>query len=208
MVTRVTKAVSSSTEKFPSAASFWPMGMVLLVCAALFAGCAGGGDPRLAEALENIENPDEAFRLQGINTLSSMGEKAKPHAAKIAALLKDTSAEVRRSAISALVGLKDNSPEVVQALSAMVSGDAEANVQTTALHALLDIGAHEQFMKGCKEAIAGEDADKRGEAIMYLGEAAMGDVAGAKEELEAIAGGSDAEAATVAKDSLKMLEEQ
>ena len=207
MVTRNPKAISSSPEKFPSAASYWSMGMVLLVCAALFAGCTGG-DPVLAEALENIENADEALRLKGIETLSSLGEKAKPHAAKIAVLLKDTSAEGRRSAISALVGLKDNSPEVVQALSAMVSGDAEANVQTTALHALLDIGAHEQFMKGCKEAIAGEDADKRGEAIMYLGEAAMGDVAGAKEELEAIAGGSDAEAATVAKDSLKMLEEQ
>ncbi len=207
MVTQNPKAVSSSTEKVPSAAHFWRVGTVLLVCAALFAGCGGGGDPKLAKALENIQAPDEASRLKGIETLSSMGEKAKPHAAKIVALLKDTSAEVRRSAISALVGLKDNSPEVVQGLSAMVSGDAEANVQTTALHALLDIGANEQFMKGCKETIAGDDAAKKGEAIMYLGEAAGGGVAGAKEELEAIAGGSDAEAATAAKDSLKMLEE-
>ena len=63
-------------------------------------------------------------------------------------------------------------------------------------------------MKGCKEAIAGGDAAKKMEAIMYLGEAAGGGVTGAKEELEAIASGSDAEAATTAKDSLKMLEEQ
>ena len=80
MVTRNPKAVSSSLEKSPSAASFWRGGMVLLMCATLFAGC-GGGDPQLAEALENIQNPDEAFRLQGLNTFSSMGEKAKPHAA-------------------------------------------------------------------------------------------------------------------------------
>ena len=89
----------------------------------------------------------------------------------------------------------------------MVSGDAVANVQTTALHALLEVGANEEFLKGCKEAIAGDNATKKGEAIMYLGDAASGGVAGAKEELEAIASGSDAEAATAAKDSLKMLEE-
>ena len=63
------------------------------------------------------------------------------------------------------------------------------------------------FLKGCKEANAGDDAAKKGEAIMYLGEAASGGVAGAKEELEAIAGGSDADAATAAKDALKSLEE-
>ena len=205
MVTRDSKAVSPSPEKFPSAAPFWRVGMVLLVCAALFAGCAGGGDPRLAEALENIENPDEAFRLQGLKTFSAMGEKAKPHAAKVAALLKDDSAEVRIEAIGLLVSLKDNSPEFVQELSTMVSGDAEANVQTTALHALMDVGAHEQFLKACKEVIAGDDAAKQGEAIMYLSEAAIGGVAGAKEELEAIAGGSDADAATAAKEALKMV---
>ena len=205
MVTRNPKAVSSSPEKFPSAAPVWRVGMVLLVCAALFAGCVGGGDPRLAEALENIENPDEAFRLQGLKTFLAMGEKAKPHAAMVAALLKDDSAEVRISAIGVLVGIKDNSPEVVQELSAMVSGDAEANVQTTALHALMDVGAHEQFLKACKEVIAGDDAAKQGEAIMYLSEAAIGGVAGAKEELEAIAAGSDADAATAAEEALKMV---
>jgi HEAT repeat protein len=207
MVTRNSKAVSSSLEKSPSAASFWPMGMMLLVCAALFVGCAGGPPTALEEALENIESSDEAVRLKGIEALSGLGEEAKPHADKVAALLKDTSAEVRRTAITVLISLEHNSPEFVQELSAMVSGDAEANVQTTALHALLDIGANEQFIKGCKEAIAGDDAAKKGEAIMYLGEAAGGGVAGAKEELDAIAGGSDAEAATAAKDSLKMLEE-
>ena len=49
---------------------------------------------------------------------------------------------------------------------------------------------------------------KKGEAIMYLGEAAMGGVAGAKAELEAIAGGSDEDLATAAKEALKMSEEQ
>ena len=206
MVTQNPKAVSAFTEKVPSASSYWSMGMALLVSVALFAGCTGG-DPRLTEALENIENPDGAFRLQGLKTFSAMGEKAKPHADKVAALLKDDSADVRIAASGVLVGLKDNSPEFVQELSAMAAGDADANAQSNALNALMDVGAHEEFMKGCKEAIAGDDAEKRGLAIMYLGEAASGGVAGAKEELEAIAGGSDAEAATAAKDSLKSLEE-
>ena len=94
MVTQNPKAVSAFTEKVPSASSYWSMGMALLVSVALFAGCTGG-DPRLTEALENIENPDGAFRLQGLKTFSAMGEKAKPHADKVAALLKDDSADVR-----------------------------------------------------------------------------------------------------------------
>ena len=208
MVSRNPKAVVSSPEKSPSAASYWSMGMALLLCAALFTGCAGGGDPKLAEALENIESPEESFRLDGLKTLSGMGEQAKPHIAKIVGLLKDTSGEVRSAAINLLLSLEHNSPEFVQELGAMASGDAEANVQTTALHALLEVGAHEEFLKACKEVIAGDDADKQGEAIMYLGEAAGGGVAGAKEELEAIAGGSDEDLATAAKEALKMSEEQ
>ena len=206
MVTRNPKAVSSFTEKFPSAAPFWRVGMVFLVCGALFAGC-GGGDPRLTEALENIENPDGAFRLQGLKTFLAMGEKAKPHAAKIAALLKDNSADVRIAVIRVLVGLRDNSPEFVQELSAMATGDEDANAQSNALHALMDIGAYEQFLKGCKEIVAGDDAEKRGLVVMYLSEAAGSGVTGAKEELEAIAGGSDADAATAAKSALGVLEE-
>lgn len=205
MISRNPKAVTSSPEKSPTAASYWSMGMALLVSVVLFVGC-GGGDPVLAEALANIENADEAFRLQGLNSLSGMQEKAKPHIAKIVGLLKDTSGEVRGAALNLLLTLEHNSPEFVQELSAMASGDAEANVQTTALHALLDVGAHEDFLKACKEAIAGEDAAKKGEVIMYLGEAAMGGVAGAKEELEAIAAGSDADLATAAKESLKAAE--
>ena len=205
MISGNPKAVFPLTEKLPSTAHFWRVSMVLLVCVALFAGC-GGGDPRLTEALENIENPDGAFRLQGLKTFSAMGEQAKPHADKIAALLKDDSADVRIAAIGVLVSLKDNSPEFVQELGAMASGDAEASVQTTALHGLLDVGANEEFLKACKEAIAGDAAAKKMEAIMFLGEAAMEGVAGAKEELVAIAGGSDADLATAAKESLKAAE--
>jgi hypothetical protein len=206
MVTRNPKAVSSSPKKSPSAASCWSMGMAFLVCVALFVGC-GGGDPRLTEALENIENPDGAFRLQGLKTFSAMGEQAKPHAAKIAALLKDDSADVRIAVIRVLVGLKDNSPEFVQELVAMATGDEDANAQSNALHALMDIGANEQFLKGCKEIVAGDDAEKRGLVVMYLSEAAGSGVTGAKEELEAIASGSDKDAATAAKEALKNLEE-
>ena len=205
MVIQNPKAVASSPKNIPSAASFWPMGMVLLVCAALFAGCAAGAPNVLEEALANIESADEAFRVQGLNTLSGIPEKAKPHIAKIAGLLKDTSGEVRSAAIGLLLSLEHNSPEFLQELSAMASGDAEANVQTTALHALMEVGAHEDFLKACKEVVAGDDAAKKGEVIMFLGEAAMGGVAGAKEELEAIAGGSDAASAKAAKEALKDL---
>jgi hypothetical protein len=206
MISRNSKAVSFLTKKLPSTAPFWRVGMVLLVCMALFAGC-GGGDPRLTEALENIENPDGAFRLQGLKTFSAMGEQAKPHANKIAALLKDDSADVRIAAIGVLVGLKDNSPEFVQELVAMAAGDEDANAQSNALHALMDIGANEQFLKGCKEIVAGDDAEKRGLVVMYLSEAAGSGVTGAKEELEAIASGSDKDAATTAKETLKSLEQ-
>ena len=99
--------------------------MVLLVCVALFVGCAPG-DPKSVEALENIQHPDEAFRLNGLSTLSKMGDKAKPHADKVAALLKDTSPEVREMAVSLLIDWGHSSPEVVQELSAMAAGDENA----------------------------------------------------------------------------------
>ena len=53
--------------------------------------------------------------------------------------------------------------------------------------------------------IAGGDAAKQVEAIMYLSEAAIDGVAGAKEELEAIAGGSDADLAKSANKALEMV---
>ena len=134
MVTQNPKVVSPSSEKFPSAAPVWRVGMVLLVCVALFAGCTPG-DPKSVEALENIQHPDEAFRLNGLSTLSKMGDKAKPHADKVAALLKDTSKGVRASAISFMVAMKDNSPEIVQELSAMATGDENADTRASALSA-------------------------------------------------------------------------
>ena len=52
MVTQNPKAVFCSVEKFPSATAFGRVGMLVLLCAALFTGC-GGGDPRVVEALGN-----------------------------------------------------------------------------------------------------------------------------------------------------------
>ena len=206
MFTQNPKAVSSSPNNILSAAPVWRMGVLLLFCAALFAGCGGGdSDPKLAKALADMESPDELTRSAGIDELAGMGEKAKPHTDKVAALLKDTSKGVRASAISFMVAMKDNSPEIVQELVAMASGDAESEVQTSALHGLKGVGAHEQFIKGCKEMIAGGEAAKQGEAIMYLSEAAIDGVAGAKEELEAIAGGSDADLAKSANKALEMV---
>ena len=207
MVTRNSKAVSPSPEKLPSAAPFWRVGMVLLVCVALFAGCAGG-DPRLTEALENIENPDGAFRLQGLKTFSAMGEQAKPHADKVAALLKDTSPEVRELAVTLLVDWGHSSPEVVQELSAMAAGDENAVARSTALEALSKLGAQEEFLKASKAILAGDDAYLKREAIYAIGQSSKESVTAMKAELEAIAGGSDADAATAAKEALKMLEEQ
>jgi len=206
MVTRVTKAVFSCTEKFPFAAPFWRVGMVLMVCAALFVGCSGG-DPQLAKALADIESPDEATRSAGLDAFSAMGEKAKPHAAKIAALLKDDSADVRTGAIGVLVGLKDNSPEVVQELSAMASGDADKNVQESALVALGELGANDAFVKGCKAILTGDDAERKSNVIMTIDQMpGKESVTALKAELEAIAGGSDEDLATAAKGALKKLE--
>jgi len=206
MVTQNLKAVSSLTEKLPSTAPFWCVGMVLLVCMALFAGC-GGGDPRLTEALENIENPDGAFRLQGLKTFSAMGEQAKPHADKVAALLKDTSPEVREMAVTLLTDWGHSSPEVVQELSAMAAGDENAVARSTALEALSKLGAQEEFLKASKAILAGDDAYLKREALYAIGQSSKESVTAMKAELEAIAGGSDEDLASVAKSALKTLEE-
>jgi len=206
MVTQNLKAVSSLTEKLPSTAPFWCVGMVLLVCMALFAGC-GGGDPRLTEALENIENPDGAFRLQGLKTFSAMGEQAKPHADKVAALLKDTSPEVREMAVTLLTDWGHSSPEVVQELSAMAAGDENAVARSTALEALSKLGAQEEFLKASKAILAGDDAYLKREALYAIGQSSKESVTAMKSELEAIAGGSDEDLASVAKSALKTLEE-
>ena len=183
------------------------MGMVLLVCAALFVGCAAG-DPKLAEALENIQNPDEAFRLPGINTLSSMGEKAKPHADKVAALLKDDSAEMRGLAISLLGQLKHSSPEIVQELGAMATGDKDNGVRANALETLAQLGAQDEFAKAGKAILAGDDDTAfKGETIMIIEQSGAGSVTALKAELEAIAGGSDEDLADAAKRALKSLEQ-
>ena len=206
MVTRNPKAVSPSPEKFPSAAPVWRMGMLLLLCAALFAGCAAG-DPKLAEALENIQNPDEAFRLNGLNTLSSMGEKAKPHANKVAALLKDTSPKVRTLAVSLLGVWGHSSPEVVQELSAMAAGDEDADARASALSTLSMLGANDEFAKVVKGILAGDDADLKSKTLVMIVESGKESVTAVKAELEAIAGGSDEVLATDAKEALKTLEE-
>ena len=207
MATRNPKAVFYSAEKCPSAAPAWRVGMLVLLCAALFTGCGGGGSP-LAEALENIQSPDAAFRLQGIKTLGDMGEKAKPHAAKVAALLKDDSADVRAATIGFFTGLGDNSPEAVQELSAMASGDADKNVQINALFALNTLGANDAFVEACKAILTGGgDADTKTQVIMAIDQSeGKESVTALKAELEAIAGGSDADLATAAKGALKKLE--
>ena len=206
MVTQDSKAVFYSTEKCPSAAPAWRVGMLVLLCAALFTGC-GGGDSPLAEALKNIQSPDAAFRLQGIKTLGDMGEKAKPHAAKVAALLKDDSEDVRAATIGFLIGLGDNSPEVVQELGAMASGDADKSVQINALFALNTLGANDAFVEACKAILKGDDAGTKTQVIMAIDQSeGKESVTALKAELEAIAGGSDADLATAAKGALKKLE--
>ena len=206
MATRNPKAVFYSAEKCPSAAPAWRVGMLVLLCAALFTGC-GGGDSPLAEALKNIQSPDAAFRLQGIKTLGDMGEKAKPHAAKVAALLKDDSADVRAATIGFLIGLGDNSPEAVQELSAMASGDADKSVQINALFALGTLGANDAFVEACKAILKGDDAGTKTQVIMAIDQSeGKESVTALKAELEAIAGGSNADLATAAKGALKKLE--
>ena len=81
--------------------------ILLLIINYLFMGCGDRDavvvDP-LESALVKIEDNSDAVRLEGINELSSLGDKAKPHAAKIALLLKDSSAEIRNIAVS-LIGV-------------------------------------------------------------------------------------------------------
>ena len=206
MVTQNPKAVSPSPEKFPSAAPVWCVGMVLLVCVALFVGCGGTGDPLLDEALEKLESTSDAERLAGLTTLSEMGDKPKPHADKVAAVLKDTSPEVRSSAALLLGIWEHSSPEVVQELGAMATGDEFADVRSCALQTLSGLGANEEFAKVVKGILAGDDADLKIETLMTIGESTSKEsVTAVKAELEAVAGGSDKGLAAEAKIALEMI---
>jgi HEAT repeat protein len=207
MVTQNPKAVSPSPEKFPSAAPVWRVGMVLLVCVALFAGCGGTGDPQLDEALGKLESTSDTERLAGLTTLSEMGDKPRLHADKVAAVLKDTSPKVRTLAALLLGnwGWEHSSPETVKKLGAMASGDKDADARSTALLALSKVGANDEFAKVVKGILAGGDADLKSETLMIMGESASKEsVTAVKSELEAVAGGSDKSLAAEAKIALEM----
>lgn len=208
MVTQNPKAVSPSPEKFPSAAPVWRVGMVLLVCVALFAGCGGTGDSQLDEALEKLESTSDTERLAGLTTLSEMGDKPKLHADKVAAVLKDTSPEVRSLAalLLGIWGWEHSSPETVKELSAMATGDKDAVVRASALQTLSQLGANDEFAKVVKGILAGDDADLKSETLMIMGESASKEsVTAVKAELEAVAGGSDKGLAAEAKIALEMI---
>ena len=215
MIAQNPKSVSPSPEKFPSAAPVWRVGMVLLVCAALFAGCGddgkpSGGDPQLEEALGKLESTSDTERLAGLTTLSESkwGDKAKPHADKVAALLKDTSPKVRELAALLLGTWGHSSPEVVQELSAMATGDEDADARAGALQTLSKLGANDEFAKVVKGILAGDDANLKSETLMTIGESTSKEsVTTVKAELEAIAGGSDKDLAAEAKIALEMIEE-
>ncbi len=210
MATQNPRAASPSPEKFPSATPVWRVGMVLLVCVALFAGCGGGtGDPQLDEALEKLESTSDTERLAGLTTLSEMGDKPKLHADKVAAVLKDTSPEVRSLAalLLGIWGWEHSSPETVKKLSAMASGDKDANARAAALQTLSKLGANDEFAKVVKGILAGNDAALKSETLMTIGESTSKEsVTTVKAELEAIAGGSDKGLAAEAKIALEMIE--
>jgi HEAT repeat protein len=210
MVTQNPKAVLPSPEKFPSAAPVWRVGMVLLVCVALFAGCggSGSGDPQLDEALEKLESTSDTERLAGLTALSEMGHKPKLHADKVAAVLKDTSPKVRSLAAFLLGnwGWEHSSPETVKKLGAMASGDKDADARSSALLTLSRVGANDEFAKVVKGILAGDDADLKSETLMIMGESASKEsVTAVKAELEAVAGGSDKDLADEAKIALEMI---
>ena len=208
MFTQNPKAVSSSPNNILSAAPVWRVGVLLLFCAALFAGCGGGdSDPKLAKALADMESPDELTRSVGIDALAGMGEKAKPHTDKVAALLKDTSPEARSLAALLLGIWGHSSPEVVQELSAMAAGDEDADARAGALQTLSKLGANDEFAKVVKGILAGDDANLKSETLMTIGESTSKEsVTTVKAELEAIASGSDKGLAADAKIALEMIE--
>ena len=140
--------------------------------------------------------------MAGLTTLSEMGDKPKPHADKVAALLKDTSPEVRELAVTLLVDWRHSSPEIVQELSAMAAGDEDAVARSSAMVALSTLGAQEEFLKASKAILAGDDASVKGEIIMALRDEGKESLTAVKAELEALASGSDKDLASQAKDAL------
>ena len=176
MAPRKLKSFLFNLEGLGSKAPFLGMGALVILCAALFAGCGKGAEggkeasdtAKLEAAVKALSGPDESDKLGGLTTLSGMPEGAKPHAAKVVALLKDTSKEVRQATINLLVTMKHTDPEALKELSALATSDAEADVQTTALQALSDLGAYDDWVNVCKTFLAGDDANKRQAAAMSL----------------------------------------
>ncbi|MBO88267.1 MAG: hypothetical protein CMP14_01995 [Rickettsiales bacterium] len=185
-----------------SALSYVGFILAIIFCV-LFVGCGngnseegGGGalskEERFNAALKQIESTSAEEKVKGLNALTGLEEMAKTAISKITPLLADTEAEVRTTALSLVLLLKDTSPDVVAAINKMVDEDADENVQTTALHGLLTLGAHQDFLDRCKEAIAGSNTNKREQAYMYLMEAGE-HAAGLQAEL--VAGLKDKDAA-------------
>ena len=157
----------------------------------IVAGCGGGDDPidpQLEEALGKLESTSDTERLAGLTTLSKMGDKPKPHADKVAAVLKDTSPEVRSLAALLLGIWGHSSPEVVQELSAMAAGDKNADARAGALQTLSKLGANDEFAKVVKGILEGDDVDLKSKTLMTMGESTSKEsVTTVKAELEAIA---------------------
>ena len=180
------KMIQPLPGRFSPGASWCCTGLLLACCTFLLLGCGGDSESREVKALKS---DDPATRMAALNKLQDMGDKAS--APKAVELLKDKDPDVRRTATALIVKLKHNTPEVLKILSDIVANtDDDQNVRTTALHALLDLGAHKEFIEQCKKILAGSETGLRQAASMYLGEAGE-HASGAQTEL--IAGLKDAD---------------
>jgi len=185
------KTRSNFSDNFNSRTSRWLLLLALFCGTLLLPGCGGGAGPsKLDRELKALESETASERETALLHLAGMGKEAESAAPKAVELLKDDNVGVRAAAVALIADFEHKTPEALAGLVVLASGDADADVQQSAMTALNDLGAHEEHVKAAKALLASDDGDKRCAAANALSQA--GEHAAAA-QTELIAGLTDAE---------------
>ena len=155
--------------------------MSVMITSLLVLGCGKGGGSgpdakadRALDALNSASTKEE--KLAAIGLLKDVSASASEKAgAKAVELLKDGEMEVQIGAMDLIAAMKYNDPAAVTAISGLFQSTSELEIKKHVMTTLKGIGATDQHVKICKEAMAGGDEDMQGYGAYQLsdvGEAA------------------------------------
>ena len=156
--------------------------MTVMITSLLVLGCgkkSGGSGPeaKAASALDALNSAStKEEKLAAIGLLKDVSASASEEAgAKAVELLKDGEMEVQIGAMDLIAVMKYNDPAAVTAISGLFQSSSELEIKKHVIQTLKGIGATDQHVKICKEAMAGGDEEMLGYAAYQLsdvGEAA------------------------------------